>query len=317
MKILVTGCAGFIGANFTEYILDNYPLDTVIGVDCLTYAANLPALEGLCARRGFTFYREDICNRDAIDKVFASERPDVVVNFAAESHVDRSIDDSAIFVRTNVLGTEVLLASSLKYGVSRFHQISTDEVYGDLPVDSKREFTEHSPLRPSSPYSASKAAADLLVLSYKRTHGLSVSISRSANNYGKYQHVEKLIPKAVSFALQGMPFTIYGKGDNVRDWIHVSDHCRAVDLIIRHGKSGGVYNVGGNCQLSNLAIVDKIYASLGITPAPVCHVADRKGHDRKYALSSAKLMRELGFACEVDFDRGLAGTVEWYAENYK
>lgn len=317
MKILVTGCAGFIGANFTAYILDKYPLDTVVGVDCLTYAANLKALGELRMNERFVFYREDICNAAAIDEIFANERPEVVINFAAESHVDRSIENSAIFVRTNVLGTEVLLAASLKYGIRRFHQISTDEVYGDLPIASKRVFTEHSSLRPSSPYSASKAAADLLVLSYKRTHGLSVSISRSANNYGKYQHVEKLIPKAVSFALRGEPFTIYGKGDNVRDWIHVLDHCRAVDLIVRQGKSGCVYNVGGTHQLSNLAMVDKIYALIGCTPAPVCHVADRKGHDRKYALSTEKLARELGWACEVDFDRGLAGTVEWYTENYK
>ena len=312
MKILITGCAGFIGTNFTKYWLDNYTEDTVIGVDCLTYAANLPALAELKLHDKFNFYKTNICDRQAVEKIFQNEAPDVVINFAAESHVDRSIADSRIFVETNVLGTQTLLDMCVKYGTRRFHQISTDEVYGDLPLDTDETFTENSPLKPSSPYSASKAAADLLVLSYYRTHRLSVSISRSSNNYGKYQHTEKLIPKAIEYALSDKPFPIYGDGLNVRDWIYVDDHCCAIDLIVRNASPGSVYNVGGNTLLSNIALIKLILRQLGKSENLITFVADRKGHDRKYALNCNKLIIELGWKPQVDFSKGLKEIIEWY-----
>ncbi len=312
MKLLVTGCAGFIGANFTNYWLDNHAEDTVVGVDCLTYAANLPALARLKACDRFCFYQTNICDRTAMEKVFQSEDPDVVVNFAAESHVDRSIEGSRIFVETNVLGTQTLLDLCLQYGAKRFHQISTDEVYGDLPLDSDEAFTESSPLKPSSPYSASKAAADLLVLSYFRTHGLSVSISRSANNYGKYQHTEKLIPKAIEYALKGQRVPIYGDGRNVRDWIHVDDHCRAIDAIISGAPSGGIYNVGSGVLLPNIVLVKEILKQLGKDEDCIEFVLDRKGHDKKYALNCDKIKAELGWQPKVDFADGLRKTIAWY-----
>ncbi len=312
MRIIITGCAGFIGANFTNYWLDNYTEDTVIGVDCLTYAANLPALAELQLHDKFKFYKTNICDRQAVEKIFQNEAPDIVINFAAESHVDRSIEDSRIFVETNVLGTQTLLDLCLQYGVKRFHQISTDEVYGDLPLNTDDTFSESSPLKPSSPYSASKAAADLLVLSYCKTHGLSVSISRSANNYGKYQHTEKLIPKVIDYALSNRAFPIYGNGLNVRDWIHVNDHCRAIDLIVRNASPGSVYNVGGNTLLSNIALIKLILRQLGKSENLITFVADRKGHDRKYALNCNKLIIELGWKPQVDFSKGLKEIIEWY-----
>lgn len=314
MRILITGCAGFIGANFTEYWLENYPEDTVIGVDCLTYAANLTALEKLKIHSNFNFYQINICNRQKLEKIFQSETLDVVINFAAESHVDRSIADSRVFIETNVLGTQTLLDLCLQYGVKRFHQISTDEVYGDLPLDTDEVFAEDYPLKPSSPYSASKAAADMLVLSYCRTHGLSVSISRSANNYGKYQHTEKLIPKVIEYALSNKPFPIYGDGLNVRDWIYVDDHCRAIDMIVRNAPSGSTYNVGGGTLLSNITLVKEILRQLGKTEDLIMFVADRKGHDRKYALNCDKLISELGWKPQVDFSDGLKDTIEWYKD---
>ena len=314
MKILITGCAGFIGANFTKYWLGNYTEDTVVGVDYLTYAANLPALAELKTRDKFNFYKTNICDRQAVEKIFQNEAPDVVINFAAESHVDRSIADSRIFIETNVLGTQTLLDLCLQYGVKRFHQISTDEVYGDLPLDTDEVFTEDSPLKPSSPYSASKAAADMLVLSYFRTHGLSVSISRSANNYGKYQHVEKLIPKVIECALNDKLFPIYGDGLNVRDWIYVDDHCRAIDMIVRNAPSGKIYNVGGGTLLSNITLVKEILRQLGKTEDLITFVADRKGHDRKYALNCDKLISELGWKPQVDFSDGLKETILWYKD---
>lgn len=312
MKLLLTGCAGFIGANFTNYWLDNHTADTVIGVDCLTYAANLPALARLKARDRFCFYQTNICDRTAMEKVFQTEAPDVVINFAAESHVDRSIERSRIFVETNVLGTQTLLDLCLQYGVRRFHQISTDEVYGDLPIESDVAFAENSPMKPSSPYSASKAAADLLVLSYHRTHGLSVSISRSANNYGKYQHAEKLIPKVIEYALKGQRIPIYGDGRNVRDWVHVDDHCRAIDAIVRGAPSGSVYNVGSGVLLPNIVLVKEILKQLGKSEELIEFVADRKGHDRKYALNCDKIAAELGWQPQVDFADGLRETIAWY-----
>ena len=312
MKILITGCAGFIGTNFARYWLDNYPGDTVIGVDCLTYAANLTALAKLKKHHSFTFYKANICDWQTLKKIFQNEVPDIVINFAAESHVDRSIANSRVFVETNVLGTQTLLDMCLKYGIKRFHQISTDEVYGDLPLDSKEYFVETSPLKPSSPYSASKAAADLLVLSYYRTHGLSVSISRSANNYGRYQHTEKLIPKVIQYALSDKSFPIYGDGLNIRDWLHVDDHCRAIDMIVRKAPSGSIYNVGGATLLSNLELVKEILRRLEKSEDLITFVADRKGHDRKYALSCDKLSSELGWEPQTDFEGGLKDVILWY-----
>lgn len=314
MRILITGCAGFIGANFTNYWLNKYKDDSVIGVDCLTYAANLTVLSELQKRSRFKFYKTNICDRNEIESIFFAEKPDVVINFAAESHVDRSIEDSRIFVETNVLGTQVLLDVSLKYGVKRFHQISTDEVYGDLPLDTDETFCEGSPLKPSSPYSASKAAADLLALSYCRTHALSVSISRSSNNYGKYQHTEKMIPKVVDFAMSDKMFPIYGDGLNVRDWIHVEDHCRAIDLIVSNAPSGSVYNVGGGTLMSNISLVKEILNQLGKSADMITFASDRKGHDRKYALNCDKLITELGYKPQVEFFEGLRETILWYKD---
>lgn len=316
MRILITGCAGFIGANFTKYWLDNYTEDTVIGVDCLTYAANLHALSKLKTHDKFKFYKTNIFDRQAVEKLFQNGAPDVVINLAAESHVDRSIADSRIFVETNVLGTQTLLDLCLQYGVRRFHQISTDEVYGDLPLDADETFTEESLLKPSSPYSASKAAADMLVLSYFRTHGLSVSISRSANNYGKYQHTEKLIPKVIEHVLRDKPFPIYGDGSNIRDWIYVDDHCRAIDIIVRSAPSGSIYNVGGGTLLSNITLVKEILRQLGKTEDFITFVADRKGHDRKYALNCDKLISELGWKPQVKFSDGLKETITWYKKSF-
>jgi dTDP-glucose 4,6-dehydratase len=312
MKVLITGCAGFIGANFTEYWLKTYPDDTIVGIDCLTYAANIFALKALQECKSFNFHKTNICNRQEMEKIFQNETPDVVINFAAESHVDRSIEDSKLFVETNILGTQVLLDISLKYRVKRFHQISTDEVYGDLSLDSSEAFSESSPLKPSSPYSASKAAADLLVLSYYRTHGLSVTISRSSNNYGKHQHTEKLIPKVIQCAINDKPFPIYGNGLNVRDWIHVEDHCRAIDLIVRKAQSGKIYNVGGNNLVSNIILIKNILRQLNKSEDLITFVADRKGHDRKYALNCSKLITELGWTPQVKFADGLKQTIQWY-----
>ena len=317
MRIIVTGCAGFIGINFTKYWLDKYTEDTVIGIDCLTYAANLSALAELKKQDRFVFYKTNICDRLAVEKIFQTEAPDIVINFAAESHVDRSIASSRVFLETNVLGTQTLLDISLQYGVKRFHQISTDEVYGDLPLETDEVFYENSPLQPSSPYSASKASADMLVLSYFRTHGLSVSISRSANNYGKYQHTEKLIPKVIEYALQDKLIPIYGDGRNIRDWIHVDDHCRAIDRMVHNASSGSVYNVGGGTLLSNITLVKEILHQLGKTEECITFVADRKGHDRKYALNCDKLVLELGWKPQVDFFDGLKETIMWYKDYIK
>lgn len=314
MRVLITGCAGFIGTNFTKYWLEKYTEDTVIGVDCLTYAANLPALAKLKLCDKFNFYKTNICDRQAVEKIFQNEVPDIVINIAAESHVDRSIADSRIFIETNVLGTQTLLDLCLQYGVKRFHQISTDEVYGGLPLDTDETFTEDSPLKPSSPYSASKAAADMIVLSYFRTHGLSVSISRSANNYGKYQHAEKLIPKVIGYALNDKPFPIYGDGLNIRDWIYVDDHCRAIDMIVRNAPSGKIYNVGGGTLLSNITLVKEIMSQLGKTEDLITFVADRKGHDRKYALNCSKLILELGWKPQIEFSYGLKDMILWYKD---
>ena len=313
MKILITGCAGFIGAHFTFYILESYPNDTVVGVDSLTYAASDEALSELMKYDRFRFYRENICNASAIDRIFATEEPDVVVNFAAETHVDRSIADARPFIETNVIGTQTLLDASVRYGVRRFHQISTDEVYGDLPIDSTSRFDEASPLNPSSPYSASKAAADLLVLSYMRTHRLPTSISRSTNNYGAYQHSEKLIPCAVNRLLSRQPIQIYGDGRNIRDWLFVGDHCRAIDLIIREGKCE-IYNISADNEMSNIDLVKRIMSLSGYPNGELVFVKDRQGHDRRYPICSKKI-KALGWTPLADFETQLEKTVNWLIMN--
>lgn len=312
MKLLVTGGAGFMGSAFIIYMLDKHPGISIACLDSLTYAGNLANLSSLKDDPRFSFYLCDITDRDGVSEVFSEARPDAVVNFAAESHVDRSIEDPGLFVRTNVLGTEVLLDASLKAGVGRFHQISTDEVYGDLPLERPDlSFSEDSPLRPSSPYSASKAAADLIALSYYRTYSLPVTISRSSNNYGPRQFPEKLIPKMLANALQGLPLPVYGDGLNVRDWMHVDDHARAVDLILREGKPGEVYNVGARNEISNIDITKRLLSLLAKSEELITYVEDRKGHDRRYAINPGKL-EALGWKSEVSFQAGLESTVSWY-----
>jgi dTDP-glucose 4,6-dehydratase len=316
MTLLVTGGAGFIGANFIYHELEQHPEDRLVCVDKLTYAGNLATLEEAMKRDGFRFVKADICDREAMDSLFAEEKPDMVVNFAAESHVDRSIEDPGIFLTTNVMGTQVLLDMARKYGVKRYHQVSTDEVYGDLPLDRPDLlFTETTPLKASSPYSASKAGADLLAGAYHRTYGLPVSISRCSNNYGPYQFPEKLIPLMIADALEDKPLPVYGDGLNVRDWLYVEDHCRAIDLIIREGKAGEVYNIGGHNEMSNIEIVRLICRALGKSEGLIRHVTDRKGHDRRYAIDPGKIHRELGWLPETRFAGGLEKTVRWYLEH--
>lgn len=313
MKLLITGAAGFIGSHFVDYVLDHHPEDTVIGLDKLTYAGNLDNLAGRRQDRRFRFFRADICDREAVFPLLERESVDCIVNFAAESHVDRSLQDPGVFLRTNVLGVGVLLDGTAQFGVSRFHQVSTDEVYGDLPLDRPElKFDEGSPLRPSSPYSASKAAADLLALSYFRSFGTPVTITRSSNNYGPRQYSEKLIPRMIRRARAGRPLPVYGDGRNVRDWIHVLDHCAAVDLVIRKGRVGEVYNVGGGNERSNLDLIRLLLSLMGKDEALISFIADRKGHDRRYALSSDKLTGELGWRPAVDFDAGIRDTLRWY-----
>lgn len=315
MKLLITGAAGFIGSHFVDYVLDHHPEDTVIGLDKLTYAGNLDNLAGRLQDRRFRFFRADICDREAVFPLLERESVDCIVNFAAESHVDRSLQDPGVFLRTNVLGVGVLLDGTAQFGVSRFHQVSTDEVYGDLPLDRPElKFDEGSPLCPSSPYSASKAAADLLALSYFRSFGTPVTITRSSNNYGPRQYPEKLIPRMIRRARAGRPLPVYGDGRNVRDWIHVLDHCAAVDLVIRKGRVGEVYNVGGGNERSNLDLIRLLLSLMGKDEALISFIADRKGHDRRYALSSDKLTGELGWRPAVDFDAGIRDTLRWYLD---
>lgn len=316
MTILVTGGAGFIGSNFVFYWLGAHPEDRVVCIDKLTYAGNLSTLSAVLEDPRFRFVRADICDRRALDGLFAGERPDAVVNFAAESHVDRSIEDPEVFLRTNVMGTAALLDACRKYGTPRFHQVSTDEVYGDLPLDRPElRFTETTGLHASSPYSASKASADLLALAYVRTYGLPVTVSRCSNNYGPYQFPEKLIPLMMVNALQDRPLPVYGTGRNVRDWLYVEDHCRAIDVILEKGRPGEVYNIGGNQELENIAIVRRICRELGKPESLITYVADRKGHDLRYAIDSGKLQNELGWRPETDFETGLRRTIRWYLEN--
>lgn len=313
MKILVTGGAGFIGSNFVYYELDNYPNDEVNCLDKLTYAGNLETLEIAMKNPKFKFVKGDIADRAFIDDLFASEKPDVVVNFAAESHVDRSIENPEIFLQTNVIGTSVLMDACRKYGNIRYHQVSTDEVYGDLPLDRPDLFfTETTPLHTSSPYSASKASADLLVQAYYRTYKLPVTISRCSNNYGPYHFPEKLIPLMIANALNDKKLPVYGKGENVRDWLYVEDHCSAIDLIIRKGKIGEVYNIGGHNERTNLEVVKTIIKELGKSEDLIEFVTDRPGHDRRYAIDPTKIHNELGWLPATKFDDGIKKTIEWY-----
>ncbi len=316
MKILVTGGAGFIGGNFVHYMTKKYPEDQIICVDCLTYAGNMETLAPVMDLPNFTFYKTDITDRDGIDQIFSKEKPDIVVNFAAESHVDRSIENPGVFLNTNIIGTQVLMDAVRKYGVTRYHQVSTDEVYGDLPLDRPDLFfTEETPIHTSSPYSASKASADLLVLAYHRTYQLPVTISRCSNNYGPYHFPEKLIPLMIINALHDKPLPVYGQGLNVRDWLYVEDHCKAIDLIIRKGKVGEVYNIGGHNEKRNIDIVKIICETLHKPESLITYVKDRAGHDMRYAIDPTKIHNELGWLPETKFEDGILKTIQWYLDN--
>ncbi len=316
MNIIVTGGAGFIGSNFVYYMLGKYPEDRIICIDCLTYAGNLSTLEKALQNPNFKFYKTDIRDRKAIYEIFETEKPDIVVNFAAESHVDRSIENPEVFLETNILGTQVMMDACRKYGITRYHQVSTDEVYGDLPLDRPDLFfTETTPIHTSSPYSASKASADLLVQAYHRTFGLPVTISRCSNNYGPYHFPEKLIPLMIANALNDKPLPVYGEGLNVRDWLYVEDHCKAIDLIIRKGCVGEVYNIGGHNEMKNIDIVKLICKHLGKPESLITYVTDRKGHDMRYAIDPTKIHNELGWLPETMFADGIKKTIDWYLNN--
>ena len=318
MKIIVTGGAGFIGGNFVHLMVNKYPDYDIVCLDKLTYAGNLETLEPVIDKKNFKFVKGDIADRDFVYKLFEEEKPDVVVNFAAESHVDRSITDPGIFLQTNVLGTGVLLDACRIYGIKRYHQVSTDEVYGDLPLDRPDLFfTETTPLHTSSPYSASKASADLLVLAYHRTFKLPVTISRCSNNYGPYHFPEKLIPLIIANALNDKPLPVYGKGENVRDWLYVEDHCKAIDLIIHKGRVGEVYNIGGHNERTNLEVVKTVIRELGKSEDLITYVTDRPGHDMRYAIDPTKIHEELGWLPETKFDDGIKKTIKWYLDNKK
>lgn len=316
MKILITGGAGFIGSNFIYYQLQNHPKDEFICLDALTYAGNLETLQPAMQHDNFKFVKGDIADRTFVYKLFETEKPDIVVNFAAESHVDRSILEPELFLKTNIIGTGVLMDACRKYGIKRYHQVSTDEVYGDLPLDRPDLFfTEETPLHTSSPYSASKASADLLVLAYHRTYGLPVTISRCSNNYGPYHFPEKLIPLMIINALHDKKLPVYGTGENVRDWLYVEDHCSAIDLIIRHGRVGEVYNIGGHNEKTNLEVVKTILKELDKGEDLITFVKDRPGHDRRYAIDPAKIHQELGWLPQTNFTEGIKKTIKWYLDN--
>ena len=316
MTIIVTGGAGFIGSSFIFHLLDRRPEDRVVCLDKLTYAGNLSTLAPVMDSPRFRFVRADICDREAVNRLFEEEHPDIVVNFAAESHVDRSIEEPGVFLQTNIMGTATLLEACRRYGIGRYHQVSTDEVYGELPLDRPElRFTEETPLRPSSPYSSSKAGADLLVLAYHRTYGLPVTISRCSNNYGPYQFPEKLIPRMIVSALHDRPLPVYGRGENVRDWLYVEDHCRAIDLILRKGRTGEIYNIGGHGEMRNIDIVRLICRELRKPESLIAHVPDRRGHDLRYAIDPAKIQGELGWLPETGFADGIKRTISWYLDN--
>ena len=316
MTILVTGGAGFIGTNFVYYQLQHHPEDRVVCLDALTYAGNLENLTEALKNPRFRFVKGDIADREAVNALFEEEKPDIVVNFAAESHVDRSITQPELFLRTNIMGTQVLMDACRKYGVQRYHQVSTDEVYGDLPLDRPDLFfTEDTPIHTSSPSSASKASADLLVLAYFRTFHLPVSITRCSNNYGPYHFPEKLIPLMITRALNDQSLPVYGKGENVRDWLYVEDHCAAIDLVMRKGREGEVYNVGGHNERTNLDVVKTVLRELGKPESLITFVTDRPGHDRRYAIDPSKIHAELGWLPRTKFDDGIHQTVQWYLDN--
>ena len=316
MNILVTGGAGFIGSNFIFYERKHHPEDRIVCLDALTYAGNLSTLASVLDQPGFRFVKIDIRDRAAVFSLFEEEKFDIVVNFAAESHVDRSIENPGIFLETNILGTANLMDACRKYGVGRFHQVSTDEVYGDLPLDRPDLFfTEETPIHTSSPYSSSKAAADLLALAYYRTFDLPVSVSRCSNNYGPYQFPEKLIPLMIANSLADKPLPVYGTGENVRDWLYVEDHCKAIDLIMRKGRVGEIYNIGGHNEMANIDIVKIILKELGKPESLITFVTDRKGHDMRYAIDPAKIHRELGWLPETMFAEGIRKTIRWYLDN--
>ena len=316
MKIIVTGGAGFIGSNFVIHMVKKYPEHEIVNLDLLTYAGNLENLKSVEDAPNYRFVKGDIADRKFVFDLFEKEKPDVIVNFAAESHVDRSIKDPESFVRTNVLGTTTLLDACKEYGIKRFHQVSTDEVYGDLPlVRPDLFFTEETPLHTSSPYSSSKASADLFVMAYHRTFGLPVTVSRCSNNYGPYQFPEKLIPLIISRALADEELPVYGTGENVRDWLHVEDHCEAIDLILQNGRVGEVYNIGGHNERTNLQVVKTILKALDKPESLIKFVTDRPGHDRRYAIDPTKMETELGWKPKYVFDTGMAQTIQWYLDN--
>ena len=316
MNIIVTGGAGFIGSNFIFHMIKNHPQDRIICLDKLTYAGNISILASVMNNPKFRFVKLDICDREGVYQLFEEEHPDMVVNFAAESHVDRSIENPEIFLQTNIIGTSVLMDACRKYGIQRYHQVSTDEVYGDLPLDRPDLFfTETTPIHTSSPYSSSKAGADLLVLAYHRTYGLPVTISRCSNNYGPYHFPEKLIPLMIINALHDKHLPVYGDGLNVRDWLYVEDHCRAIDLILQKGRVGEIYNVGGHNEMRNIDIVKLICKELGKPESLITHVTDRKGHDRRYAIAPTKIHNELGWLPETKFADGIKKTIQWYLDH--
>lgn len=316
MKIMITGGAGFIGSNFIYYMLSAHPEYRLVCLDSLTYAGNLRTLEAAMKNDCFKFVKGSITDRDLVFKLFDEEKFDIVVNFAAESHVDRSILDPGVFLTTNILGTQVLMDACREYKVGRYHQVSTDEVYGDLPIDRPDLFfTEDTPIHTSSPYSASKASADLLVLAYFRTYGLPVSISRCSNNYGPYHFPEKLIPLMIVNALHDKPLPVYGTGENIRDWLYVEDHCRAIDLIVHKGRVGEVYNIGGHNEMKNIDVVKLVLAELGKSEKLITYVKDRAGHDQRYAIDPTKIHNELGWLPQTKFKDGIKKTVQWYLDN--
>lgn len=316
MKILVTGAAGFIGSNFVFYMQKEHPDYDIVVLDSLTYAGNLETLEPVMEKDNFRFVKGDVADRDTVFSLFREEKFDIVVNFAAESHVDRSIEDPGVFLRTNIMGTQVLMDAAKEFGVSRYHQVGTDEVYGDLPLDRPDLFfTEDMPITASSPYSASKASADLLVMAYYRTYNMSVTVSRCSNNYGPYQFPEKLIPLIIARALADKELPVYGTGENVRDWLYVEDHCRAIDLIIHKGKIGEVYNIGGHNEKTNLDVVKTILRHLDKPESLITFVGDRKGHDLRYAIDPTKIHTELGWLPTTKFEDGIRQTIDWYLDN--
>lgn len=315
-NFLITGGAGFIGGNFLLTMVKKYPLDRWICLDALTYAGDTKKLEPIMGLDNFRFVKGNICDKEVVNALFEEEKFDYVINFAAESHVDRSIDDPDIFLRSNLLGVEVLLNAARKYGIKRFHQVSTDEVYGDLPLEgSISYFTEDSSLHPSSPYSASKAAADLLVLAYARTYNLPISISRCSNNYGPYQYPEKLIPLVIERALNNEPVLIYGTGLNLRDWLDVKEHNRAIDLIVRQGRAGQIYNIAGKNEMQNIEMVKKILKALQKPESLIQYTKDRAGHDRRYSMDVSKIQKELHWQNETNFEESLLSTIQWNIDN--